>query len=181
MTDLDHLRALIAQLEQDANRCTQPSIEANIREAAATLAVFKEREAALFHGRLPEPREDTDLDALAEALANTDDGNGGDGCFDRIREWESQEEWEREAHRDNDPGSDYEDREYWRRLARTALAHPRRTVETAEEWKDRVWTAWKAYRDNHDEMMSTHLQAFRAGFAVASPEPVPPTPEEAGQ
>lgn len=54
MTDLDHLRALIAQLEQDANRCTQPSIEANIREAAATLGVFKEREAALFHGRLPE-------------------------------------------------------------------------------------------------------------------------------
>ncbi|MWV50079.1 hypothetical protein GRS96_12445 [Rathayibacter sp. VKM Ac-2803] len=63
---------------------------------------------------------------------------------------------------------------------RIAAAPPLGTVETAEEWKERVWAAWKTYRDQPGEL-GTHWQAFRAGFTKASPEPVAPTRETGDQ
>lgn len=114
MTDLDHLRALIAQLEQDANRCTQPSIEANIREAAATLGVFKEREAALFHGRLPE---------WDESLAP--DPEGVRALIAKTEGWT----W-REAEANPEIAADL-----IRQLASALTAFLSRTVGAAEEWE----------------------------------------------
>lgn len=60
-----------------------------------------------------------DRDALAEKMALVDEY---DGCFDRIREWEALPDWEREAHPDERPHTDYEDREFWRKRADVALA-----------------------------------------------------------
>jgi hypothetical protein len=49
-----------------------------------------------------------------------------DGCFERIDEWNACDEWDRQAHPENEPRSDYEDAEWWRARARAALSavHP---------------------------------------------------------
>lgn len=58
------------------------------------------------------------VERAARAMAEHDDY---DGCFERIAEWEALAEWERDAHPDNHPGTDYEDAEFWRGRARAAL------------------------------------------------------------
>lgn len=44
-----------------------------------------------------------------------------DGCFERVDAWEALEEWEREAHPDEYPESDYEDCATYRSFATAAL------------------------------------------------------------
>lgn len=76
---------------------------------------------------LPDEPSDALVDRMAEAAALYEDH---DGCFERIRDWEALEEWEREAHPDNHPGSDYEDAAVWRGRIRAAwdAAHPDRPL-----------------------------------------------------
>lgn len=67
--------------------------------------------------RTAQPTAQPSVEDVARALADESD----DGCFDRIDEWEAQEDWEREAYPGNHPASDYEDAEHWTRLARRLL------------------------------------------------------------
>lgn len=68
---------------------------------------------------LPADPSDALVDRMAEAAALHQDH---DGCFERVREWEALEEWEREAHPGERPHDDYEERELWRGRIRAALA-----------------------------------------------------------
>lgn len=59
---------------------------------------------------------DEAVEAVARGLAKEAD----DGCFERVDEWEAdkdRQEWYSDL-----PGSDYEDCEYYRNLARAAIA-----------------------------------------------------------
>jgi hypothetical protein len=58
------------------------------------------------------------IEAAARAWAIHDET---DGCFERVDEWEALEDWEREAHPDEYPGSDYEDCGDYRERAIAAL------------------------------------------------------------
>lgn len=51
---------------------------------------------------------------IARAMALVDDY---DGCFERIDEWNALDQWERDAQPQEEPASDYEDAEWWRKRA----------------------------------------------------------------
>lgn len=61
---------------------------------------------------------DTDIDRAAEAAALLDDH---DGCFERVREWEALEPWEREAQPGEYPHDDYESVQWWTKRTRAML------------------------------------------------------------
>jgi len=60
-----------------------------------------------------------DREALGEILALVDDH---DGCHARVREWEALEQWEKDAHPDEEPFTDREDAEWWNRRADAVIA-----------------------------------------------------------
>lgn len=62
---------------------------------------------------------DPRIDAAARAWAIHREH---DGCFERVDAWEALEDWEREAHPDEYPESDYEDRDTYLSFATAALA-----------------------------------------------------------
>ena len=55
---------------------------------------------------------------IARVIALTDDY---DGCFERIDDWEALEQWERDAHPDEEPISEREDAKFWLRRAESVL------------------------------------------------------------
>lgn len=62
-----------------------------------------------------------------------------DGCFERVDAWEALEAWEREAHPDERPESDYEDCATYREFATAALsaAYPLMVARAkAEAWDE---------------------------------------------
>ena len=61
-----------------------------------------------------------DRESLGEILALVDDH---DGCHARVREWEGLEQWEKDAHPDEEPCTDREDAEWWNRRADAVIAH----------------------------------------------------------
>lgn len=65
------------------------------------------------------PTNNEEREALGEVLALVDDY---DGCHERVRQWEATEQWEKDAHPDEEPFSDREDAESWNRRADAALA-----------------------------------------------------------
>ncbi|ONI62659.1 hypothetical protein CSIV_14385 [Microbacterium sp. CSI-V] len=102
-------------------------VAAEHNPVAAALAEVRLR------GTVNEPT-DAEVEAGARAAALHADY---EGCFLRIDEWEALEEWEREAHPENRPDTDYEDAEFWRTRTRAALTaaagvHQRGTVTDAE-------------------------------------------------
>ena len=62
---------------------------------------------------------EAEIEQMAEAMALAGDE---DGCFERVKAWEAQEQWEKDAHPDERPHGDYEDCEYWRVKAGAAYA-----------------------------------------------------------
>jgi hypothetical protein len=73
-------------------------------------------------------------EALGEVLARAGEY---DYCHERVREWEAQPDWEKEAHPENEPHTDREDAEFWNVRADVAIAAGyRREPEspTTVEW-----------------------------------------------
>lgn len=68
---------------------------------------------------LREARALPDRETIARTLAATDDEND---CFDEVDAWNALEEWEREAHPDDEPMMEREDCEYYLRRADAVLA-----------------------------------------------------------
>ena len=62
---------------------------------------------------------EAEIEQMAEAMALAGDE---DGCFERVKDWEALEQWEKDAHPDERPHGDYEDCEYWRVKAGAAYA-----------------------------------------------------------
>lgn len=44
-----------------------------------------------------------------------------DGCFERIDEWNALQQWERDAHPDEEPLTEREDAEFWTSRSRVAI------------------------------------------------------------
>lgn len=79
--------------------------------------------------------EAIDRDKLGEVIASVDDH---DGCHARVREWEALEQWEKDAHPDEEPFSDREDVAYWNRRADAVIAHLALSAQEAAtevEWE----------------------------------------------
>ena len=81
----------------------------------------------------------SEREELGEVLALVGDE---DGCHQRVRDWEAQEEWEREAQPQEEPTVDREDAEYWNKHADAALAWVaglRLPVPVEPECQDYPW------------------------------------------
>lgn len=111
--------------------------------------------------RPAQPTVQPSVEEVARALADESD----DGCFDRIDEWESQEDWEREAYPDNHPTSDYEDAEHWTRLASRlftgGLIGGRTEQEVIDSFLTRLGEAVAQF--SGDQRLIEHAAAIRAG------------------
>ena len=73
------------------------------------------------------------IDRIAAAIAEAD---SADYWVPEITDWETSEEWKREAYPDEYPSSAYEDRERYRKQARAALLALE--PETDQELQDRI-------------------------------------------
>lgn len=87
-------------------------------------------ESALRHPVQGDPTADA-VERGARAAAILGDY---DGCFERIDEWNALEQWERDAHPENEPTTDYEDADFWRDRVRAAL----RAAFATEQGENRV-------------------------------------------
>jgi hypothetical protein len=130
------------------------------------------------------PREaDTDeVDRVAAAIAQA---AGGDYWVDEIAQWQGTEQWERDAHPENYPGSAYEDREWYRKQARAAIAagyskqHP---PTVTDKMVEAAWVAGSAKFGAAETPGGRDRRAMRAALEAAlgavRPAPEPPTVEE---
>jgi hypothetical protein len=84
----------------------------------------------------------TDREELGEILALVDDY---EGSHERVREWEASEQWEKDAHPDNEPFSDREDAEWWNKRADAAItwfasrAIPRQSTIAVPHTPEEIW------------------------------------------
>ena len=85
--------------------------------------------------------DQTRIDRIAAAIAEAD---SADYWVPEITDWETSEEWKREAYPDEYPSSAYEDRERYRKQARAALlALEPEAREDAEYFRDGDGDLWK--------------------------------------
>ena len=85
--------------------------------------------------------DQTRIDRIAAAIAEAD---SADYWVPEITDWETSEEWKREAYPDEYPSSAYEDRERYRKQARAALlALEPEAREEAEYFRDGDGDLWK--------------------------------------
>ena len=115
-TDNDRL-LLAADLIENGRPFDELAVASLLRRAAAGKA----------------ERAPIDRETLGEKLALVDDHNG---CHARVREWEALEQWEKDAHPDEEPFTDREEAEWWNRRADAAITHlVGDNGMSAERWK----------------------------------------------
>ena len=100
--------------------------------------------------------DQTRIDRIAAAIAEAD---SADYWVPEITDWETSEEWKREAYPDEYPSSAYEDRERYRKQARAALLALE--PETDQELQDRIEVLEKnlAYEVAQKIKLAEQLQA----------------------
>jgi hypothetical protein len=116
----------------------------------------------------------TDREALGEVLARVGDD---DWCHERVREWDTREQWEKDAYADDEPHSEREDVEWWNKRADAALAwFAARSQEVGgdnTEWVPGKWHDLTADTEKGDPVGDTIRLTWENGTVLIGRLTVP--------